>query len=146
MGGGEGALFVVEDAELFLLEEGTDFRLAVEVVAQLFVDGLKHPVFRLFVALALEIAGLFYVREVAVDHVPHFVDVQLVISAVGHDFRHPFAGCWREQMQCVAELCRRKIGTFYVVAIRFVDYDSICHLHDSAFDALQLVSCAGKLD
>lgn len=33
VGGGEGALFVVEDAELFLLEEGADLRLAVEVVA-----------------------------------------------------------------------------------------------------------------
>lgn len=146
MGGCEGALFVVEDAELFLLEEGADLGLTVEVVAQLFVDCLKHPVFRLFVALALEIAGLFYIGEVAVDHIPHFVNVEFIISAVGHDLRNPFAGCWREQMQCIAELSRSKIGTFYIVAVRFVDYDSICHLHDSAFDALQLISCAGKLD
>lgn len=107
VGCGEGALFVVEDTKFFLLQQGAYLRLAVEIMAQFFVDCLEHPVFCLFIAFAFKISRFLYISEISVYHVPHFVNVKLIISTVGHHFRNPFAWCRREEMECIAELCRR---------------------------------------
>ncbi len=47
MGRGEGALLVVKDAQLFLLKEGADLQDGVEIVAQLLVNSLYHPILSL---------------------------------------------------------------------------------------------------
>ncbi len=140
MGGGEGGLLVVEHAHLFLLEKGADLRTTVEVVAQLLVDGLKHPVFGLFVALLLEVAGFFDILEVAVDHVPHLVDVELEVAGICHHLGAPLARRGREEMKRVAELRSRQVGTLYVVAVGLVDRNAVGHLHDAALYALELVA------
>ena len=49
-------------------------------------------------------------------------------------------------MQGVAELGSRQLRLVDVVAIRLVDDDAICHLHDASFDALQLIACTRQLD
>ena len=48
-------------------------------------------------------------------------------------------------MQRIAELCSGQLALVHVVPVAFVDDDAVGHLHDTAFDALQLIARTRQL-
>ena len=49
-------------------------------------------------------------------------------------------------MQRITELRSGQLALIHVVPVTFVDDDAVGHLHDTAFNALQLVSRTGQLN
>ena len=49
-------------------------------------------------------------------------------------------------MKRITEMRSRQLCLLYIISIGLVDNDTIGHLHDTAFDALQLISRTGQLD
>lgn len=79
-GGDEGAEAVAEDGVLAVGEHGGYLGVVVEVVAELFVDGLIHPVAGLLAATTVKVAVPHGKLKVAVNHVPHLGDAQLEVA------------------------------------------------------------------
>ena len=118
----------------------------VKAAAQFRIDGLIHPVACLLMAAALEITVLFHKVEITVNHIPHLCYAKLEIARICKHLGSP-PRRWRgEKMQGRTELGLRQACTVDIVAVGFVDYDTVGHLHDAALDALQLVAGACKLD
>ncbi len=80
--GGERRLSVGQHACLLVSQHRLDVGTCVEVAPQLLVDGLIHPVARLLVTLALEVAVGFHIVEISVNHVPHFCDTYSIVAGV----------------------------------------------------------------
>ena len=83
---GERALHIGEYALLFFIQQLADNGGVVDVIAQLLVDGLVHPIFCLFLAFVLEISVFVYKVEILVYHIPHLGDTQFVVARVGEYF------------------------------------------------------------
>ena len=113
---------------------------------EMLINRLIHPVFLLLTAFLLEIAVFLHEVEVAVYHIPHLGDSNLVVARISEHFGRPATGRKREKMKRVAELSLSKAGAVDVVAIGLVDDNAISHLHDAALNALQLIARSGKLN
>ena len=135
---GEHEAFALRELMLYL-------RVVVETCAQLFVDGLVHPVAALFGSTALEIAVFVDKSEVTVDHVPDLRNAQFEISRICQHFWIPARCGLGEEPERRAELCLCKACALQIVAVGLVDDYAVGHFHDAAFDALQLVAGAREL-
>ena len=117
----------------------------VEVQAQLFVDGLIHPVLGLFVAAIVEVAVILDEIDILVNHVPYLFDACAVETTVTEHLRHPATLRLGEKVQGVAEVGGGHVATVHVVAVALVDDNAVRDFHDATLDALQLVACASHL-
>ena len=110
------------------------------------VDGLVHPVFRLFVATVVEVAVGLHEIDVLVDHVPDLFHARTVEAGVAEHLRCPAALGHGEEVKGIAEIGGSHLTTVDIIAVALVDDDAVRNLHDTAFDALQLVACACYLN
>ena len=94
----------------------------------------------------LEISVPFHKIHITVHHVPNLLHAQIVKAGIGQHLWRPSAFWGWEQVQRIAELRSGQLALIHVVPVAFVDDDAVGHLHDTAFDALQLISRTGQLD
>src|SRR5690554_5859688 len=66
-----------------------DLRIFIEAVSKVLVDGLEHPVFRLFLPLSIEVAVFFHEVDIPMHHVPHFGDAVTVVTGIGEHLGRP---------------------------------------------------------
>ncbi len=113
---------------------------------QPFVDCFIHPETALLGALKLKIAVSLDKIEIAVYHFPYLFNAKFVVTGISKNFRRP-SGCRSgEKSQGTFELRHCKVSALDVVAVRLIDNNSVCHLHDASLYPLQFVTGAGKLD
>ena len=117
----------------------------VEAVAQLFVNGLVHPVFALLIAAVFKIAVIFHKVNVFVDHIPHFFYTKIIETGISQHLGCPTALRSREEVQRITELRCCQSGPLQIVAISLINDNAIGHFHDAAFDALQLIARTRQL-
>ena len=117
----------------------------IEIQPQLFVDGLIHPVFRLFVAPIVEIAIGLHEIKILVYHIPHLLYTRAVETTIAEHLWCPATLRHGEEMQGITEIGGSHLTTVHIITITFIDDDTIGNLHDTTLDTLQLIASTSHL-
>ena len=127
----KGGFLSIQHLLLRQRQSVADDGVVIEMVAQLLIDCLIHPVFRLLIAAIFKVTISLDKRDILVNHIPYLLDTQAIESAIAQHFGLPSALMRREEMEGVAETRCSEVAAIYIVTIALVDDDAIADFHDN---------------
>ena len=146
LGCNKRGLLTSQHALFYLMYLLSNQRVVIEVQAQVFVDALIHPIFRLFIATIIEIAVLLDEIEVLINHIPYLLNASTVETTIAQHLGQPATIRHREEVQGVTEISSSHLTSVHIVTVALVDDDTVGDFHNATLDALQLVTSSSKLD
>ena len=89
---------------LHLREELHDLLVVEKRMLEGIIDRLIHPPFGLTLAFELEVAGIYGIVAVLVDHVKNLLNPDSIVTAISKHFRLPARLRPGEELQRIAEV------------------------------------------
>ena len=146
VGGHERGHLTIDHRGCHWLDHVADGGVVVEVVLEVLIDGLEHPVTCLLVASHVEIARFLGFGDMVEHHCDDLIDAQFVEARIAQYLRDEATVGHGEEVECVSKLCCGHVCLVDIVSVGLIDDDSVADLHDAALDALQFVALSGQLD